>query len=244
MVNKFKKSFIMVFIFVFAIYSCGCATYLVHPEFKERYKLIKTFSVMPPEVIVYKITFKGDNLLMYDLIPIVAQNTIEEIKDILTKKGYEYKELKLDSDFLEKNPEIKTALFNVRQLFNKAINDIEMRKKKRFEYTLGSDINLFTDLSGSDILIFVKEEGFKKSGGEIAKDIAKSLLISIATLGSVFVVYYPSATVIKIAVVDGNTGEILWYNHNIGNHNFDCANEKALKASVRSVLRPFPICFK
>jgi hypothetical protein len=225
---------------IFLLYSCGCATYLVHPDFKERQKSIHSFAVMPPEVSVYKLTFKGDRLTMYDLIPVVERYTIEEIKKIFIEKNYEFRELNLSKDVLAKNLKLKTALFNVNKLFNKALNDIQKRKKKEFTYTLGWEVNRFADISNSDILIFVKVEGFKKTGGEIAKDFLKSILIGVATLGSAFVIYYPSVTLVRVAVVDSNNGNILWYNHNIGYHNVDCVNEKAFRRVIRFILRPFP----
>jgi hypothetical protein len=227
-------------IVVFIISSSGCASYRVHPEFKERHKNIRSVAVMPPDIEVYKLTFKGDKEPMYEVIAVATKQSKDEIEKIFNDKGYQVQELNLSEEKLKDEPDLRSALFNIRELYKKTLGDIAKRKQKKFTYSLGSDINQFADLANSDILVMMKAEGFKKTGGEIAKDIIKSTLIFAATLGSVFVHYTPSAAVIYLAVIDGNTGDILWFNNNQANPNIDMAKEKHIRVTLKRLLKAFP----
>lgn len=221
----------------------GCATYRVHPEFKERHGKIKSVSLMPPQIDAYILNFQGDRKMLNDLIPIMDKTTIEQLSKIMTEKGYELKKLDLSEDALKTNPDLRTGLFHVNELFKKALEDIAKNKKPKFDYELGSDINTFSNLGNCDILIFVKEDGIKKSAGEIAKDIAKGLAISAACIliGAIYIpVPQTAATVVHVAVVDGNDGAILWYNNNLATPNYDPENQKLLAELVKSLISPFP----
>lgn len=238
--NLFRKGFIYFIATVFYLNISGCATYRVHPSFKEKQKDIHSFAVMTPDVAVYRVNFKGDKTMMHDLLPKVSGCTIDEIEKVFEKKNYDCKRLNLDENTLSEDAQLKTAFFNVNQRFSKALEDIQKGKKKEFTYCLGSDVNFFANLANCDVLIFAKEEAYKKTGGEIAKDVIKAVLIMAATLGTVFYMAYPSMTVIQVAVVDANTGDILWYHYNLGSQDLDCANEKALRAAIRDTFSPFP----
>lgn len=221
----------------------GCATYQIHPEFKERHKNIKSVSVMPPEVDAYILTFQGDRKMLNDLIPIMGKTTSEELEKIIVDKGYELKKMDLSEEALKNNPDLKTSLFHVNEVFKKSLEDIAKRKKSKFTYELGSDVNRFANLAATDILIFVKEDGIKKSAGEIAKDLAKGLAISAACIliGAIYVpVPQTSATIVHLAVVDGNDGAILWYNNNAAAPNWDPENQKQLATLIKSLIGPFP----
>lgn len=238
-----KKLVALIVVVAFSIGMSGCATYQVHPEFKERHKSIKSFSIMTPEVDAYILTFQGDKKILKDLIPIMGKTTVEELEKIMTVKGYEFKKLDLSDETLKNNPDLKTSLFHVNEIFKKSLEDIIKRKQSNFTYTLGSDVNAFANLASSDILIFIKEDGIKKSAGEIAKDVAKGLVVSAACL-LIGAVYLPipqtAATVVHFAVVDGNDGAILWYNNNACNANYDPENQKQLASVIKMLVNPFP----
>lgn len=221
----------------------GCATYKIHPEFKDRHKNIKSVSLMPPQIDAYMLNFQGDKKMLTELIPIMDKTTIEQLTKSMTEKGYELKKLDLSEDALKTNPDLRTNLFHINELFKKALEDIAKNKKSKFTYELGSDINTFSNLSNSDILVFIKEDGVKKSAGEIAKDLAKGLAISAACIliGAVYIpVPQAAATVVHVAVVDGNDGAILWYNNNLNTPNYDPENQKQLANIVNSLIAPFP----
>ncbi|MEW5757851.1 MAG: hypothetical protein AB1755_00020 [Candidatus Omnitrophota bacterium] len=221
----------------------GCASYQKHPDFTEKHKKIYTAAVMPAEVEIYKLNFKGDKDPMYDLMAKAVNFSKDEVENTLLSKNYTVQKLKLDDEILVNNPELKTALFNVKKLFNQKLKEIQKRKEKKFTYSLGSDINQFADMADADVLVFIKESGFKKTGGEIAKDIAKSVLFSaaLAAVGGIGYMYIsPNEAVIQIAIVDSNTGDILWYNYNRDNPGIDLGNERSVRSILKALLSPFP----
>lgn len=221
----------------------GCATYNVHPEFKERHKNIKTFSVMPPEIDAYMLTFKGDKKMLKDLIPMMTDTTVETLEEVLSNKGYAIKKLDISEDVLKGSPDLRTSLFHVNELFKKELENIRKMQKNKFIYTLGSDVNVFANRADCDVLIFVKEEGIKKSVGEVAKDMTKGILLSASAL-LVGVGYLPipqtATTVVHIAVVDSNDGAILWYRNNLYEPNYNPEKEKHVKQLVKSLINQFP----
>jgi len=228
---------------VFVLNVSGCATYKMHPEFKERHKTIKSVAIMPPQVEAYVLTFKGDRKMLTDLMPIMGKTTVDEIEKILSNKGYEIKKLDLTEDALKDKPDLRTSIFHINELFKKQLEDIAKNKKPKFTYTLGSDVNTFANLAECDILIFVKEDGVKKSAGEIAKDVAKGLMLTAACLliGAVYIpIPQTAATVAHVAIVDGNDGSILWYNNNVTTPNWDPENQKHVALLIKNIISPFP----
>lgn len=240
-----NKLFTAALTIIFALSATGCATYKAHPDFKERHKNIKSASLMPPEVDAYVLTFKGEQKRLHDLIPIMEKTTIEELEKTLAEKGYEVKKLDLSEAVLQQNPDLRTSLFHVNEAFKKQLIDISKCRQKKFTYSLGSEVNVFAELADDcDILVFVKEEGIKKSAGEVAKDMTKALVLTaaFALIGGIYVPipqFY--ATIVNIAIVDSNDGAILWYNaSNPNNSSVDPENQKYLGKLVKSLLNKFP----
>jgi len=238
--NKIKKSISVILIIFFIISISGCATYRMHPDFKERHKNIRYVSVMPPKVEIYKLTFKGDKEMMFELLDPAVQTSIEEIKKVFIDKGYTIQELDLSESMLRKDNELKEAVFSINTIFEKTLHDIAKRKRKKFTYELGPEVNIFADMSNADVLIFTREEGYKKTGGEITKDVLKSALIFTATLGAVLPIYPASYCLVQSIVVDANSGKVLWYNDNRTNTWGDLGKEPEIRNVIRRVLKGFP----
>jgi len=239
-----KKMLAVVLLAAFSLNGTGCVkSYMMHPEFKTRHKDIFSASIVTPEVDAYMLTFKGDKKQLKDVAAIMEQTTIWEMKRVLRKKGYEVKDLDLSEKKLKKDPEMRTTLFNVRKLFNKSIGDIAMRKNKDHAYSIGPDVNVFAEEADCDILIFVKEEGMKKSAGENARGMAKTFLVSAASaiVGfGIIPVGIPNGTVVHIAVVDANDGAILWYANNVTAVEYDPASRNQMSMLIKSLMGQFP----
>lgn len=243
----FKKAFASLLAVSLMFSMPGCATAVKkHPEFAARRKNINSIAIMPPEITAYKLTFRGDKLPLHELIPVMEEITVSEIKTQFEKKGYKVNKLDLGESTLQANPDLRTALFDVRKIFNKALKDIQEGKQEKFAYMLGSDVNVFADIADCDALIFVIEEGVKKSAGEIVKDLAQSALLSAAAL-CVGIIVMPipktAATIIHVAIVDANNGDILWYTNNQLSPDIDPENKSQLRSAVRGQVAGFPKIF-
>jgi hypothetical protein len=81
--------------------------------------------------------------------------------------------------------------------------------------------------------VVAKMNGFKKSGVEVAKDVAITVLITAATLG---VPWWRSPS-LQVALIDGTTGDILWANTAGTTGDFD---DSGLGAMVEQLFEGFP----
>jgi hypothetical protein len=229
---------------VLCVFIAGCATYRAHPEFKERHKSIAKIAVMAPQVDAYLLTFKGDKNRLDYVCSIMEKAMVDGMEYTFSQKGYEIKKLDLGTSALARNPELKTAVFNINKLFDKALDDIRKGKQGKFTYSVGPDINLFADLSDSDAIIFMRGVGMEKSEGEIAKEVVKSVAVSVAS-AMVGAAYTPSiqtsAVTMDVAVVDANDGAILWYNNNaVGSNNYSPRNNRQVSTLTRYLVLAFP----
>ncbi len=223
----------------------GCATGVIakHPDFKSRQARIHAMTILPPKIDVYKLAFNGDRQEMYDLLAPITSEATEELQTTLTNRGYNIRVLNLNDDALRESPELKRSLQTIRDVFNTRISEYQKRwfpAFRQFTYSLGSEVNIVADHTKSDALVIVQCTGLKKTGGEITKDITQSALIFAATLGSVLVINHASATVIQLAVVDGDTGDILWYADNSEDATFDIADEPRFRGVLRNMMSQFP----
>jgi hypothetical protein len=102
---------------------------------------------------------------------------------------------------------------------------------------LGPAVNRSADHADVDGLVFAKMAGFKKSGGEIAKDVTMTIMIAVATLGSVVAIQPSKGASLQVALVDGATGDILWANTAGTTGDFEGSG---LEQMVKTLFEGFP----
>jgi hypothetical protein len=207
---------------------------------------MKNLAIMKPDIEIIKRTATQENEMMFDLIPQVSTNIAREIISYLEEKDLELKIIDISEEELRENPALRTDLGIVREAFDRANSEILIKayrkgKDKEFNFSMGSGVNQFADRAGVDALLFVRGKATKKSGGAIAKDVAKSVLIGVATLGQAVVVFPSGTTMLQAAVVDADTGDVLWYNL-AGDYRTDCSpdNEKCIRRLVKKIFKKFP----
>ena len=223
-----------------AIGTSGCATYRTHPEFKARQKTLQTVTCLPPDVEVFKVAFTGTHETMPELYPAIKEQTVDALRHVMEAKGYQWQPLDVSEPALEQTPDLRTTYHTIQQIYAKTLEDIKKRRQKKFTYTIGAEINPMADYAQADALFLVKWLAYKKTGGEIAKDIAKSILIAAVTLGSVVAFSPTSEAMAHVALIDGNTGDVLWYHVNFQDTAVDVAEEWQLTRALNRLLKPFP----
>lgn len=222
--------------------SSGCASWGPprHPDFKNRHAQLQALAILPPHIEAYRITFTGSNEMLYDLLPQASHWAVEELEATLAKRGYAMTPLEADDQRFSDRPELKASLHTIQGLFDKRMEEYQQRwLKGRFVYSVGSEVNVFADLADADALVLLRCLGIRKSAGEMTKDFMKSVLIGVASLGSVMMIPYQAATVIQLAVIDGNTGDILWY-YPTDAAPFDIGNEQLFRHAIRKAAKAFP----
>lgn len=226
------------------LFASGCATAKFHPEFKERQKNVTKVAVVAPQIDAYLLTFKGDRNRLDYVAKIMEKAMVDGAEYTFSQKGYAVKKLDLSEAALAARPELRTAVFNVNKLVDKALSDMKMNKQRKFTYTVGPDVNPFADLSDSDVLVFMRAVGFEKSEGQIAQETVKAVAVTVASAmvgAAVTPTVQAGAVTIEIAVVDGNDGAVLYYNANGADAgNYSPRSNWQVSNLTRSLLLPFP----
>jgi hypothetical protein len=119
---------------------------------------------------------------------------------------------------LAADDELRFAATQAQKAAEQALDEMfasaTMAKKEALNYkrSLGPEINQFADMVDAEALFFVRYKYFTKSGGEIAKDIAVTVLLAAATLGNATIVQPVTVASIEVCLVDGATGDVLFAN--------------------------------
>lgn len=80
----------------------------------------------------------------------------------------------------------------------------------RNDSSLAPDVSLIAHQSGVDALMFVRLQGFKRSGGSVAAEVGVNLLLAV---GPLVPTKTPNASAeLTLTLVDGKKGTILWEN--------------------------------
>ncbi len=224
---------------VIALSLSGCASYRTHPEFKKRHKSLVSLASLNPDVEVLKVRFGGQNEELHELYEPIKSWTLSEMEAVFKEKGYTWKPLDFDPKAIDSVPELRGSMFAVQELYKKLLVDIFKHRSGDFIYTVGAEINPIADWAESNAVVLVRWQAYKKSGGEIAKDMTMSVLLAAATLGSVVAIQAPSEAMAQVSVIDGDTGEILWFHFNTDTW-LDVAQEEHVRRAIKTLLKPFP----
>lgn len=228
-------------IWVLCLFLAGCSTVKKHPHFDKRAKEVQTVSVMAPDVQITRIVFKGDNEILFDDGKAASGTILKALETELARRGYDVKPVSTTAgETIAADHEAAFELSKLKERYAALLNDLQKKKGKDFRLTLGSDINRFADMTGADILVFATGSGYVKSGGEIAKGIAKSALIAAASLGTVIYIEQDFGGQLFVSVVDGDNGDILWHNFANPALAYNMTKEKVVRSMAQQVIASYP----
>ncbi|MBI2962291.1 MAG: hypothetical protein HYY35_00925 [Deltaproteobacteria bacterium] len=225
-----------------AALSACVTTTRAHPELEARRSRIARAVVLPPDVSFKLITFEGDNPRLAAEEESAKRVLPGLIASRLRERGLTT--LDLDSAGVAPGADVRFQATQLQGLFADAMGDLyrslQMRADAaaRVRRSLGSQASRVADPLGADVVALVHVEGFYKSGGEVAKDMAKSVMIGVLTLGTAVPVYPSKGAVLALALVDGSNGDVLWANVVLSQSvDLDAAGMESL---VAAVFGPFP----
>ena len=197
---------------------CACATSLKNPAIHEHLVTAKKIGVMPVQSSVTRIVFTGENESLDDRAEAANRSIGDALLQVSKQRGFEVEAIAFDDKALEENPELRFQLTQVQQAADNAMTRAYQKKgEDPNEAFVGmrsvlSDVDQVATRVGADVLMFARYAGFEKSGGEIAKDVAVSVVILAISLGNVF--YFPptSGGAVVVCLIDAHTGELLYVN--------------------------------
>ena len=109
-------------------------------------------------------------------------------------------------------------------------------KAENFHYSLGTEIRDLTD--DVDVLLLCHCYEHVPSTGKKAIDAG---MVVLGLLGGVFLQPATSATVLNLALVDADSGTIIWYNQFTGGGRADIRNPIEATAIIQALLQDFPL---
>ncbi len=190
-----------------------------HPEFSTRIARVSSVGVMPAQVHVEKIVFRGDNEPLHDMSERIAAKLPSLVARYLAEHDLSVTEIELTDDLYAEFPDLRFEITQIEQAASTALREmyetVEMTtgKAESYERSIGPEVSQLAEfLQETDALIFARMEGFKKSEGEVAKDLAFTVLLAAATLGNSLVMQPSQGAVLQVCLIDSTTGEVLWAN--------------------------------
>jgi hypothetical protein len=210
----------------------------VSPELEARRSRIARAAVLPPETKFVLVTFKGDNPRM----SAEEENAKAVVPGMIAAKLREHGLVVVDNEVASRS-DLRFEATELQATFDQALGDLfaaqgPTRQAVQVSRSLGPQAARVADPVGVDALALVRIEGYSKSGGEIAKDLAKSFAVGMMTGGLVVPVYQTSGARIAVALIDGTNGDVLWTNvAYMGPGSFDSPR---LQALVDAAFNSFP----
>lgn len=242
-------------LFCAALFSEGCAVvppFRAHPAFEARAKEIRTVAIMSPRVEVFQLDAGGVKEKMDEWSAQAKKNIIaaieEELKD---RPRFLLKSVSEDSI----SEEVKSDLEETYALFNAVNLSVIMHtysppsppelifkeKREDFDYSLGQEVQGLTG-GLSDGLLLVKGVDHIWTEGRKALQ-ALGVLLGVGAAvgtGAVIIPVLGGATEINVALVEGGTGSILWYNRVARGAGTDLRSPESAASLVKELLKDFP----
>ena len=225
----------------------ACATpprYRAHPQLNTKIEKIKTITVVPLKIDVYQVTAGGVKEKMDEWCMQAKRNIITTIEDDLKLRPLlNIKSLPetLMSEDQKINLEQTGALFEavnssiIVHTYGQTIH-LFPEKVQNFNYTLGSEVRQLSDQT--DALLLVRGVDNISTGGRKALQAGSVIL---GALVGVQVTPNLGATAVNLALVDANTGEVLWFNFHASAGDHDLRDPINTTAMVMDILKDFPI---
>jgi hypothetical protein len=211
-------------VLLIALLSVGCVTpYREVPDFDQRFGRIRTVTLLPPKVAVYKITAGGVEEEVYEWTESARRLLAAELEREIRERGrlqfVPYPQPTVEDAIpggaapgwtpLEENwalfEAVATAVFrhtyDQKQLF--------APKQKNFDYTLGADAATLVEGIGADAFLIVVATDYVETAGRTTL-IVLGALASVAAGAPVGPAMSPTSVI--LALVEARTGDILWFN--------------------------------
>jgi hypothetical protein len=225
----------------------ACATapqYRAHPQLNSKIEKVKTITVIPLKVDVYQVTAGGLKEKMDEWCTQAKRNLLTAIEDELKLRPLlnikSFPEILMSED-RKINLEQTGALFEavnssiIIHTYGQPVHRFP-EKIQNFAYTLGPEVR---QLSGqTDALLFVRGVDNIATAGRKAVQAGSVIL---GALVGVQVNPNMGVTAVNLALVDANTGEVLWFNFHASAGDHDLRNPVDTAALVMDILKDFPI---
>jgi hypothetical protein len=204
-------------ILVWLVSACTNTTVRQHIDHQSLAKDIASVAIIPPDVKINLITFDGDNEELIEEQLAMEKEIISIAKSRFEAEGLEVIEFDIASAVAE-DEDFAYAVTQCVEAWNATKEElystgvVSESKKSTFNSSLGPVANGIAERTGADAVFLMDYQGAKKSKGMIAKDAGTSILIGVLTAGAVVPVQATQSATVDMALIDANSGKIIWNN--------------------------------
>jgi len=193
----------------------GCATYTdvrEHTDLQQEATKIRSVVIIPPEVSINVLSFNGDTEKDVEKQNYTTNKIKSDTRYQLKKKGVNIVEFDFEKA-LSSNSELAFAITQCKESMEKSEKSlyktrVEEKNKSKFSENIGPSANSIAEATGADAFLIIKYNGFRKSSGLIAKEMAANILLA-AALGVGRGAPMEGAD-IEIALISASSGALLW----------------------------------
>jgi hypothetical protein len=170
-----------------------------HPDLKSGKIVVRKVLILPPRATVTKSGMKGNETL-------IAESQMVEaalpgiIAEAIQAKGCTVLDNVFAPEALEKNPDLKFAVADIQDRYDALHKHVSEKPKdvRSGRYTMGDEVANFNPGAAADALVFVRAAGVVNTGGK-------------KVLGAIAGVNEADYVVVNIAIVDSQSGAVLYY---------------------------------
>lgn len=170
-----------------------------HPDLKSGKIVVRKVLILPPRASITKSGMKGNESL-------IAESQMVEaalpgiIAEAMQAKGCTVLDNVFASEALEKNPDLKFAVADIQDRYDALHKHVSEKPKdvRNGRYTMGDEVANFNPGAAADALVFVRASGVVNTGGK-------------KVLGAIAGVNEADYIVVNIALVDSQSGAVLYY---------------------------------
>lgn len=152
----------------------GCTTIKKHPDFEQRHKSLKDVAIVMPDTDAFEVTFNADDQPLPETRDLIQGVSMDKLQDIFVQKGYEVKPVVYTVSDLDSDPGLRDAVFNLNEMYRRAILDIQKNKQKTFTYDISSSANYFADKHQVNALVLTRQVAKQLSDGVITAQTAQN----------------------------------------------------------------------
>jgi hypothetical protein len=199
-----------------------------NPDLKSGKIVIRKVLVLPPHASVTKSGMKGNETLLPE------SKTVEAalpgiIAEAMQAKGCTVLDNAFSPDALEKNPDLKFALADIQDRFDALHKHVSDKPKdvRNGRFTMGDEVANFNPGAVADALVFVRASGVVNTGGK-------------KVLGAIAGVNEADFIVVDIAIVDSQSGAVLYYGWSVTAGSY-LENPERMKKPIQSSFRDWKV---
>ena len=245
---------IVTFLLAIAVFSgqAWASSHRARPDLEARAKGIQSILLLPPKVEVFQLDAGGVKETIDEWTVQASKNLVTAVEEKL-KSGLGYQAIFLSEDSLSE--EVKSNLEETYGLFYAVNAGILLHtysppgppgwvfedKVKDFDYSLGTEVRGLRRGEVEALLMIKGHDHIWTEGRKALQFFAVVLGIGARVgLGVGTIPIFGGNTELSVALVDSNTGSILWYSHVGSLSGYDLRESSSVTSLVEQLFKDFP----